>query len=145
MRREPGIRQQFHSALKVAGLFTEAACPPGNPAVASPSFRTGQIGLPMLSRFDRRADVVNWHGWPSCRGQRRPACLSPARCRPKPNSRDTSRKVAAPDFAEGRMAKGKRSEQAVRARKWPQTRGDLVAPNRKAKSSIGLWSLISLT
>ncbi len=64
---------------------------------------------------------------------------------PKPNSRGTSRKVAAPDFAEGRMAKGKRSEQAVRARKWPQTRGDLATPNRKAKSPIGLWPLISLT
>ncbi len=36
MRREPGIQQQFHSALKVAGSLMEAACPSGNPAVASP-------------------------------------------------------------------------------------------------------------
>ena len=53
--------------------------------------------------------------------------------RPKPNSRDTSRKVAAPDFAEGRMAKGKRSEQAVRARKWPQTRKGLDSAEPKGE------------
>ena len=57
---------------------------------------------------------------------------------PKPNTRDTSRKVAALISQKCRKAKQEWPERAVQDQKQPQPLGDFVAPNPKAKSSSRL-------